>query len=293
MQPIYQAQTQSQDPSTDWTAGVARLGVGRLFDAALESWRRRFDTEALERGARVAERIGGGGLGLAAVLALALYALAATLSRDPIPLFYGVVSALGLLLLRYMAGRFAGAWRRLLRGPEIHFSSSAVTDCLALLAAAAGVAGFLALLALAARGGVVEPLLPGAAWCALGLALASIAIQYRALGVQVKPGVPATAEAAGLLVLLHRAATRLLPFAFAVGVLLGTARLLLAAAYLIPQVGGVDLGAALAGVESALLVLVLAGLLPFLGNLALLLAHLGLTLLCHLLEGSRRNARLG
>jgi len=189
------------------------------FDLLLDGLRVVFPAALVPAVARVFGLLGVYGL-YAAMLAAGGLALVVTFKTDRFgPLLAAVAQVLLLMVLQYAAGRFLESLDRLVRTTTSPIASTAVPDCLALLAIAVG----LSLLLGAAAAGISSARYAEVAQGLLAFLLceylAIVALYPATLGISIVPNARAGEEAIGLLSFLLKAGLRAVPVAFGAGVL--------------------------------------------------------------------------
>ena len=162
---------------------------------------------------------------IVAELACILLGLTAAIKMSDWRLFpAGIGVALLLVILQYTASRFMDAGERLLNSSPSRLGSPAFMDCLALLVEVLGICLFFGCW-LQGQWGLF---FVGLALWGLCDAVAYIALHPSMINVEVGGDVGAGEEAIGIMSLAVKTVVRLVPMAFGIGAILGSAALITA-----------------------------------------------------------------
>jgi len=211
--------------------GAARPAPSKhLFDFAIGVARRTTGEAMVQSAGRLLGAIGYYGLYLAALVAVVLGVAFGVLEQSPSKAAIGVAFGLLLLAEQYAVGRFLGALEQVGSASAGRLATTAVLDCMAVLAVGFGLASLVLVSFAAVRLGCYLWIVPAAGSLVVCKYWALLAIHPGALGIRVTPDavIPATEEALGLGSFFLQSLARVVPAALCVGVLWGTARLLYA-----------------------------------------------------------------
>lgn len=207
---------------------------GHLFDMMLGVIRAQFPAEFVESTTKIFVACGHYCLYVAMLVSFTLAVIVGVETGLVDPALRGVLSALILAVLQYVAMRFCAALDRLNRTTGGTISSTAFLDCFALLNMAAGLALLVGSAVMAIQGiragqsGAVSPILIGLVVFIVCEYVAFISLNPQTLSISVVPDARAGEEAVGVLSFLLKVLLRLVPVAFGAGVVYGTLWLLYA-----------------------------------------------------------------
>ncbi|NLX94940.1 MAG: DUF4339 domain-containing protein [Rhodopirellula sp.] len=215
-----------------WSAVYRRMRGGashHVFDDLLDFARSHFTTQFVETTSRLFAACGCYGL-YAALVLLIVYAVAAGLAgAGAARVLPAVIAIPALIVLQYVAGRFLEELERLNRVTPGRLTSSAVPDCFALLSFFVGATSLLGLTILAVQTEQFHWIIPALAVFILCQYMAAIAINLETLYITITTTAVAGEEALSIVSFFLKLQLRMVPVAFGVGVVSGTAKLAFAA----------------------------------------------------------------
>ena len=165
---------------------------------------------------------GHAGIVTAEVLCVVLGLVGWAKNDTPISAIYGIGYALLLVVLQYTADKFVNAGENLIKSSPSKLSSTALLDCTFLLLE---IAGLSAVVVLTVQNGITG-LLVGLGIYALLDAVAYTALFPELANVKVSSRVRGGEEAIGFLSFFAKAILKIVPIAFGIGAIIGTAALL-------------------------------------------------------------------
>jgi hypothetical protein len=199
----------------------------RLGDGLLAWTRRLMSATRFETCDAAIERAGHYALIAAAALGLLAGIVAAIKSNQFFPFLAGIVWVPCVGIVQYVAARFAGATRGLIRAAPTQLASEALLNCLALLHTLLGVAALISYSVAAIRTETVGLFGVGVAYFVACELITWICLNPSLLAITIQPAAGAGEEAIGVLTFIMKLLTRLTPMVFGIGAMLGALRLLI------------------------------------------------------------------
>jgi len=240
------------------------------FDLVLDALRSQFPPRFIHGIAQGFTLIGHYALYAAMLLYLSLQVAVTVLNREPLGLLVGLGTVGFLYVLQYTAVRFNASLERLNQTTGSRVSSTALLDCFALLALAAGAVVLFYAAGAEGEDWLIRPIPLGLMAFLLCEYAAFIAINPASLGIDVVPAERAGEEAIGVLSFVMKVLVQEVPLLFGLGVLYGIYSLL-AAGYMLFRDGQLVAEAALG---NAVFWLMLSSALPLIGYVVFLVVHL-------------------
>lgn len=205
----------------------AREGPARhLFDFVLEFARGQFTGQFVRSTAKIFTAAGHYGLYAAMLVALVLAVTFGVKVNNLDPVLLGAGAVVMLYVSQYAAGRFCTALERLNGASPAQITSTALLDCVALLAMALGVVALVASAVAAVRTEQFLLVLGGLTAFILFEYAGFVSLNPDAMKISVVPDIRAGEEAIGLITFFLKLGLWTAPVAFGVGVVSGTIELL-------------------------------------------------------------------
>lgn len=212
-------------------------------------------------------KYGHAGIVLAQVLVVVFYLFNAIKLSSIIMLFQGAGICLLLVILQYTANKFLAAGKNLIESTPSRLSSSAFLDCTALLLE---VIGLFVTIALASRG-LISFIIGVGIWALLD-AIAFTALHPSLVNVSIEKDIRAGEEAIGILSYFAKAILKIVPIAYGVGAIVGSAALSLA-------IVAIVIGKGAEAGKSAVALVIACTCLPFVSYILFMIYHLFIDLL--------------
>jgi hypothetical protein len=197
----------------------------------------------------------------------------------------GIGYAALLVILQYTAEKFLGACNSLIDSSPSRLASKAFLDSFTLLTEVGGILALVAFCYSAHDAGNWSPVWMGLAFWAICDALAYVGLHPSMANVAVAPDVRAGEEAIGIMSFVVKAAVRVIPVAFGIGVVLGTLGLISGIFSVVNDRGPYT-------AHASLVVLIVSLSLPFAGYLFLTAYHLAMDVLGSILSIPERLDRI-
>jgi len=242
-----------------------------LFDIAMDLLRQQFPAQLIDAAAKLAVTCGHLGLYAAMAACLVLAVILGVKADSLSPILLGAIAAMVLAVLQYIAQRFCDALDRLNRTTSGTLSSTAFSDCFALLSMVTGLAVLLSTTVSAIQTEQYVLLLFGVVAFVVCEYLAFVALNPAVLSISVAADTRAGEEAIGVISFLLKAMLQLVPVAFGAGVVYGTLRLLLGCYQVFSKAG--PAAAMETGTEATKSIMIYAAL-PFAAYLLFVLYYL-------------------
>lgn len=255
---------QNRDPFT------FHLFAVNLLEKLVEILRGLMSANLLDFCTKWLSRIGHLGIIVAAGLAF-LFALVFSIRTNTFTGFlYGIGFVLVIFVVQYTAHKFADAGEKLIKNNPTRMASRTFLDCLAFLLVIGGVVVLILSIVQAIQFKSFMPFLGGLGIFVFMEFLAMVSFNPAGVTIEIVENNSAGQEAIGIITFFMKAIMKLIPIFFGVGIVLGIVRLFINFIRLF----GSNYGAGLEGGIEAGSVILVAGLLPFLGYLAFILYYL-------------------
>jgi len=264
-------QEKTQDKTEDKTKAVRLWGVSAL-EKILVSTKELLNRNVLDFAVRWIFRIGHIGLLSAAALGF-LFSLVVAIRLDSFSAFlYGIAWVVLVLVVQYVAHRFAATGDSLIENNPSSLSSKAFLDCLGLLAVIGGLIALVLGTVRSIQGAGIRFILVGAALFILLELFAIVAFNPDTISTATGGKNSAGQEAIGIIVLFIKGFMRLVPILFGIGIAAGFVLLAIDAFGIFGSEYRL-----LAGWKRAIYtgrIIVFSGLAPFLSYIGFVVAYL-------------------
>jgi len=242
-----------------------------LFDIAMDLLRQQFPAQLIDAAAKLFVMCGHLGLYAAMAACLVLAVILGVKADSLRAILLGAIAAMVLAVLQYVARRFCDALARLNRTTSGTMSSTAFSDCFALLSMVTGLATLLSTAVFAIQTEQYVLMLFGVVVFVVCEYLAFVALNPAVLSISVAADTRAGEEAIGVISFLLKAMLQLVPVAFGAGVVYGTLRLLFGCYQVFSKAG--PAAAMETGTEATKSIMIYAAL-PFAAYLVFILYYL-------------------
>lgn len=264
-------QEKKPDTSKDKTEAARVWGIA-VLEKTLAATRGLLTKSVLGFANRWLYRIGQVGLLAAAALGL-VFSLIVAIRLDSFTAFlYGAAWVAVVLIVQYVAHRFAAAGEALIANNPSALSSKAFLDCLGLLAVVAGLIALVLGAIRSIQGAGLRYVLVGGGLFVLLELFAIVVFNPDTVSTETGGKISAGQEAIGIIVLFVKGVMRLVPILFGIGIIAG---FILLAVDAVGMFGSEYrlLASWRRGVQAGR-VIVASGLVPFLGYLGFVSAYL-------------------